>query len=431
MNFAILAFSLAGAVLGAIILGRSLQTSSGTDANGLAERVSDKVHLKLQEALDGNSRLTRQEAEKNKDDLKESLSKSLKEVEEKIRLLTESNNEKQVKMIETLQVELEKVRKDNEAKLEQMRATVDEKLQGTLEKRLGESFTKVQEQLQAVHQGLGEMQNLATGVGDLKRVLTNVKNRGGWGEVQLARQLQDMLSPDQYEKNVMINPESRAIVEFAVLLPGRGEKVYIPIDSKFPQEDYERLLTAQEAGLMEEVEKAGQGIEKAVRQAAKDIADKYVCPPYSTDFAIMYLPTEGLFAEVLRRPGLQNEIQNKYRTVITGPTTLAAILNSLNVGFQSLKIEKRTSEVWRVLSSVQTEFKKYGAVWEKLEKQLSTAQNTVRGARVATHRVEKVLGRPEIINGNDSIEISQFNTISIAGTDFELLDDSELDADES
>ena len=352
----------------------------------------------FKKSMDGNSQLSRQDASSGREELERSLATSLKGVEDKIVLLTESNSKKQVELIETLQKELEKLRKDNEAKLEQMRATVDEKLQGTLDKRLGESFKTVSDQLKQVYEGLGEMQSLASGVGDLKRVLTNVKNRGGWGEVQLGRQLEDMLSPEQYRTNVTIDPQSREVVEYAIVLPGRmdDQTVYLPIDAKFPQEDYERLLAAHESGTLEDVEKAGKDIEKAVKLAAKDISEKYIRPPFSTDFAIMYLPTEGLFAEVIRRPGLCYEIQNTHRVLITGPTTLMAILNSLQMGFKTLAVQKRTSEVWRILASVQTEFKRYGGVWEKLEKQLNTAQNTVRDARVATRKVERELGRAEL-----------------------------------
>jgi DNA recombination protein RmuC len=355
----------------------------------------------FKKAMDGNSQLSRQDASNGREELERSLTTSLKNVEGKIEQLTDSNSKKQLEIIGTLQQELEKLRKENELKLEQMRATVDEKLQGTLDKRLGESFKTVSDQLKQVYEGLGEMQNLASGVGDLKRVLTNVKNRGGWGEVQLGRQLEDMFTPQQYAMNVIIDPSTREQVEYAVILPGRedDQPVYLPIDAKFPQEDYERLLTAQESGSLEEIEKAGQAIEKAIRQSAKDISEKYIRPPFSTDFGIMYLPTEGLFAEVIRRPGLCSELQTKHRVLVTGPTTLMAILNSLQIGFKTLAVQKRTSEVWRVLASVQSEFKKYGAVWEKLEKQLNTAQNTVKDARLATKKVERELGRREFIDG--------------------------------
>lgn len=316
-----------------------------------------------------------------------------------IKALTESNEKRQEAIRETLNTNLEQLRKDNEAKLEQMRATVDEKLQGTLETRLGESFKLVSDRLEQVHKGLGEMQSLATGVGDLKRVLTNVKSRGGWGEVQLEMLLQDLLTVDQYAKNVRIQPESGETVEFAVRLPGKddGVPVFLPIDAKFPHEDYDRLLSAQESGVLEDVEKAAVALERAVRAQAKSICEKYIHPPHSTDFAIMYLPTEGLFAEVVRRPGLCGEIQANHRVMLTGPTTLAALLTSLQMGFRTLAIEKRSSEVWQVLGAAKAEFRKYGEVWNKLGKQLDTAKKTVDEAGRRTRAVERKLRDVEIV----------------------------------
>ena len=304
-----------------------------------------------------------------------------------------------------LREELEKLRAGNEAKLEQMRETVDEKLQGTLEKRLGESFSLVSDRLEQVHKGLGEMQTLASDVGGLKRVLTNVKNRGSWGEVQLARQLEDILTPDQYEENVVIRPDAADRVEFAVRLPGKGEydgPVYLPIDSKFPQEDYERLLEAQEAGDKPAVETALRAVERAVITQAKLIAEKYIAPPFSTDFAIMYLPTEGLFAEIVRRPGLASRLQNEHKILVTGPTTLMSLLNSLQMGFRSLAIEHRTSEVWNMLSAAKHEFRKYGDVWDKLGKQLQTAQNTVQEAGRRTRAVERKLRDVESLDASEA-----------------------------
>lgn len=264
---------------------------------------------------------------------------------------------------------------------------------------MGESFKLVSDRLELVHKGLGEMQTLATGVGDLKRVLTNVKSRGGWGEIQLGALLGDMLTPDQFETNVHILPGSSEVVEFAVRLPGKFDDtpVYLAIDAKFPQEDYDRLAIAQESGVSEEVDKAAMALERTVRTQAKLISEKYIHPPHSTDFAIMYLPTEGLFAEVIRRPGLCAELQSKYRVMVTGPTTLAAMLNSLQMGFRTLAIEKRSSEVWQVLSAAKAEFAKYGDVWDKLSKQLQTAQNTVSEAGRRTRAVERKLRDVETV----------------------------------
>ena len=294
----------------------------------------------------------------------------------------------------TLKHSLEELRTGNEQKLEQMRLTVDEKLQGTLEKRLGESFSLVSERLEQVQKGLGEMQTLASDVGGLKRVLTNVKSRGGWGEVQLAKQLEDLMTGDQYEENVAVIPGSAERVEFALKLPGRRDDnrpVYLAIDSKFPQEDYERLLDAQDGGDAEDITKAHNKLERVLVEEAKRISSKYIDPPHTTDFAIMYLPTEGLFAETIRRPGLTAKLQQEQRVMVMGPTTLGAMLSSLQMGFRTLAIEKRSSEVWQVLGEAKAEFMKYGDVWDKLGKQLETAQNTVKQAGVRTRAVERRL----------------------------------------
>lgn len=309
------------------------------------------------------------------------------------------------KLRQTLGDELEKLRLGNETKLERMRETVDEKLQGTLEKRLGESFKLVSDRLEQVQKGLGEMQTLASDVGGLKRVLTNVKSRGSWGEVQLARQLEDMLTPEQYQENVAVRPDSAERVEFAVKLPGRDDNnvpVWLPIDSKFPQEDYDRLLEAQETGDKEAVDLAGRTVEKVILTQAKLIHDKYIHPPFSTDFAIMYLPTEGLFAEAIRRPGLVSKLQLDYQVTVAGPTVLMSLLNSLQLGFRTLAIEQRSSEVWKVLGAAKAEFQKYGQVWDKLEKQLATAQNTVQQAGVRTRAVERTLRQVESLDVSPS-----------------------------
>ena len=330
----------------------------------------------------------------------------------KVEAMTLADAARQEKLRETLSASLEQLRKDNEAKLELMRATVDEKLQGTLEKRLGESFQIVSDRLELVHKGLGEMQTLATGVGDLKRVLTNVKSRGGWGEVQLGMLLEDMLTPDQFASNVAVQPGSAERVEYAVKLPGKGEgePLWLPIDAKFPHEDYDRLLTAQEAGVAEEMERAAAALERAVRLQAKTICAKYVHPPHTTDFAIMYLPTEGLFAEVIRRPGLMMELQQGQRVMVTGPTTLAAILNSLQMGFRSVAIEKRSSEVWQVLGKAKAEFRKYGEVWDRLGKQLAAAQNTVADGGKRTRALERSLRQVETLDAPEAGDILSLPT---------------------
>ncbi len=268
---------------------------------------------------------------------------------------------------------------NNEKKLDQMRQTVDEKLQSTLEKRLGESFKLVSERLEAVQRGLGDMQNLATGVGDLKRMLTNVKARGTWGEYQLGAILEQILTSDQFEQNVQIKENSKEVVEYAIRLPGKddAEDVWLPIDAKFPQEDYQRLLDAVESADKNAVEESTRSLIRSIKNSAKDIESKYIEPPRTTDFAIMFLPTEGLYSEVLRQAGVVEELQHNYRVTIAGPTTLAAILNSLRMGFRTLAIEKRSSEVWETLSAVKTEFGKFGGMLEKAKKQLETASGTI------------------------------------------------------
>ncbi len=295
----------------------------------------------------------------------------------------------------TLATQLASLQSDNAAKLEQMRATVEEKLQTTLEARLGESFRLVSERLEQVHRGLGEMQGLAQGVGDLKKVLGNVKSRGTFGEVQLAALLEQVLAPDQYATNVATRPGSSERVEFAVRMPGRGgdgeSPCWLPIDAKFPSEDYDRLLAAQEAADPAAVEAAAKAIEARIRLEAKTIRDKYVEPPHTTDFAVLFLPTEGLFAEALRRPGLAEALNREQRIVIAGPTTLFAMLNSLQMGFRTLALEKRSAEVWQVLGAVKTEFGKFGDVLSKLKAQLATASNTIDAAETRTRQMSRAL----------------------------------------
>ncbi len=293
------------------------------------------------------------------------------------------------------------LRRENEAKLEVMRATVDEKLQGTLEKRLGESFKQVSERLEAVHQGLGEMQTLASGVGDLKRVLTNVKTRGGWGEIQLGTLLDQILVPSQYAANALTG-EGRERVEFAIRLPGRdeGAEVLLPIDAKFPVEDFERLQAAAEAADQTALAEAGRALEARIRQCARDISTKYINPPVTTDFAILFLPTEGLYAEVIRRTGLCDELQRAHRVTIAGPTTLTALLNSLQMGFRTLAIQQRSSEVWQVLGAVKTEFGRFGPVLEKVKKKLQEASNSIeevgRRERAIQRRIRDVEALPSM-----------------------------------
>jgi len=320
--------------------------------------------------------------------------------------LSEANQKRLAEMRQTVEAGLERLRQDNSQKLEQMRATVDEKLHATLEQRLGESFRLVSDRLELVHKGLGEMQSLASGVGDLKRVLTNIKTRGGWGEVQLGNLLEQMLTPDQFSANVPPSPTSSERVDFAIRLPGREpaerSPVWLPIDAKFPQEDYQRLLEAQESGTPAEVEEAARALEMRIRLEARKIHDKYINPPFTTDFAVMFLPTEGLFAEALRRPGLFESLQRDCRVSIMGPTTLGAILNSLQMGFRTLAIEKRSSEVWSVLGAVKTEFAKFGGVLEKVQKKLQEASSTVEMAATRSRVLERHLRKVQDLPAEDA-----------------------------
>jgi DNA recombination protein RmuC len=296
-----------------------------------------------------------------------------------------------------------------------MRLTVDEKLQGTLEKRLGESFKTVSDRLEQVHKGLGEMQALATGVGDLKRVLTSVKLRGTWGEVQLGTLLEQALTPEQYATNVATRGTSER-VEFAIKLPGRStdakETVWLPIDAKFPVEDYQRLIEAQEKADAPAAEQASLQLEARIKGCAKDIAEKYLSPPQTTDFGILYLPTEGLFAEVMKRPGLADTIQNKYRVVIAGPTTIWSLLNSLQMGFRTLAIEKRSSDVWKLLAAVKTEWTKYGEVLDKVQKKLQEASNTVEDANKRTRVIGRKLKNVEELPTDESLNILNLDAAS-------------------
>lgn len=381
--------------LGQKLMAEQLEASRKAMAEGLREErreINERLD-RFASTLTDTGALLRKEASESRSALEQSLSASLATVAKALGEFRESTQNQLTAIGDKVEKELTQVRTSNEVKLDEMRETVDEKLHGTLEKRLGESFQQVSASLEAVHKGLGEMQLLATGVGDLKRVLSNVKARGVWGEVQLGRQLEDILTPDQYEENVAVKPESRERVEFAIKLPGRdgGVQVYLPIDAKFPQEDYERLVSAQDAGEVDLFNAASAQLEKAIRLQAKTIADKYVHPPYTTDFAIMYLPTEGLFAEVIRRPGLVAELQREMRVLVTGPTTLMAILNSLQMGFRTLAIEKSSSEVWGVLAKAKSEFVKYAVVWEKLEKQLGTAHTTAGEIGKRSRAVERSL----------------------------------------
>jgi DNA recombination protein RmuC len=311
-------------------------------------------------------------------------------------------------MRETLEKKMAELQTGNERKLDEMRATVDEKLQKTLETRLGESFKLVSERLEAVHKGLGDMQQLATGVGDLKRVLSNVKTRGVLGEYQLESILDQILTIDQYGRNVKTKEGSNALVEFAIKMPGRGDKdksLWLPIDSKFPKEDFEALMDAYDKALPELVEEYRKSFIKGIRKCALDISSKYVDPPNTTDFAILFLPFESLYAEVLRTPGLFESIQREYKIIITGPTTLSALLNSLQMGFRTLAIEKRSGEVWQLLGAVKTEFGNFGGILEKTQKKLQEASNVIEQAGVRSRAIEKKLRAVQELPKEDAVAL--------------------------
>jgi DNA recombination protein RmuC len=322
--------------------------------------------------------------------------------------LTEANDRRFAEVRATIEQRLKDIEANNSLKLEEMRRTVDEKLHATLEQRLGESFKLVSDRLEQVHRGLGEMQTLAAGVGDLKKVLTNVKTRGTWGEVQLEALLEQLLTADQYAKNIATVPRSAERVEFAIKLPGRAEQggvatpVWLPIDAKFPREDYERLIEAQERADPVAVEEASRALEARIRAEARTIAEKYVSPPHTTDFALLFLPTEGLYAEVLRRPGLTDLLQRDYRVTIAGPTTLTALLNSLQMGFRTLAIEKRSSEVWQVLGAVKTEFGKFGDVLARTKAQLETVTRSIEAAETRTRVMSRRLRDVEALPGEEA-----------------------------
>jgi DNA recombination protein RmuC len=339
--------------------------------------------------------------------------------------LSDSNEKKLEAVRVTVEGKLQSMEVENAKQLEQIRQTVDEKLQGTLEKRLGESFKQVSERLEQVHKGLGEMQTLATGVGDLKKVLTNVKTRGTWGEVQLGALLEQVLNPDQFASNVATKDGGER-VEFAIKLPGQGmdkdETVWLPIDAKFPVEDYQRLIEAQERADVEGVEDAGKQLESRVKTCAGDICEKYLNPPKTTDFGILFLPIEGLFAEVIRRTGLIEVVQRQYRVVIAGPTTLWSILSSLQMGFRTLAIQQRSSEVWNLLAAVKTEWTKYGDILDAVQKKLHQASDTIEKARARS----RVVGRKL----KDVQELPVSEGIALLPPDGPV-DDAATDEDES
>ncbi len=371
----------------------------------------------INDSFAASSKVMLDEISRNRTELLNTLSTTLKDISqtqlgqlrifsENLDRLSKSNSESLSRINETLKTEINNLQQANEKKLEEMRKTVDEKLQTTLENRLSESFKTVSTQLENVYKGLGEMKNLASDVGDLKRVLTNVKQRGVFGELQLENILEDILTTGQYEKNIIIKERNQ--VEFAIKIPSKDEDnnyVLLPIDSKFPREDYERILTAQERADPDTLAESVKSLTNRIISEAKDISEKYIDPPKTTDFAILFLPVEGLFAEVLRIPGLFERIRKDYGVIITGPTTITAILNSLQMGFRTLAIEKRSTEVWKLLSAVKTEFTKFGEYLSKTKQKLEQAANEIDNAKKRTSIIDRKLRGVETLDPTESARV--------------------------
>ena len=389
----------------------SAEQAMRSELRDAREEAAKRSH-ELREEVSGSLDKTAQTLTNTVGQLGNVQKQQLESVTAQVQALVETNQQRLEGLRATISEQLGEMREANEKKLEEMRRTVDEKLQGTLEKRLGESFKLVREQLDAVHKGLGEMQSLATGVGDLKNVLTNVKVRGTWAEYQLGAILEQVLTPEQFDRNVATHENSSERVEFAIRLPGRSDDpndcVWLPIDSKFPQEDYIRLTEASKSADAEAVAQSTRELMRSVTQSAKTIAEKYLNPPRTTDFAVLYLPTEGLYAEVLRQPGMVSQLQQDYRVVVSGPTTIAALLNSLRLGFRSLAIEQQASEVWQVLAAVKTEFGKFGLVLDKVKSQLQTASNTIEKTQTRTRAMTRKLQKVEQLPSGESDELLEF-----------------------
>lgn len=380
---------------------RGLHQQLSSHVSGQNDRLDKSLRDELARVREEQGRNAKALRDEVQSSLKSSQDSSVKQVEVLGGILESQLNqftEAQAKLTSTIENKLQHISDNNSRKLDEMRQTVDEKLQGALEKRLGESFKLVSDRLDQVHRGLGEMQSLANGVGDLKRVLTNVKTRGTWGEIQLRGILEQMLLPSQFEANVKVRKGGAELVEFAIKLPGGerdGEPVWLPIDSKFPKEDYERILEAQDRADSDGLKTARDGLARSLKLFAKTIRELYIAPPFSTDFGVLFLPTEGLFAEICQQPGLLDAIQRDYRVTVAGPTTMAALLNSLQMGFQTLAIQERSSEVWEVLGAVKSEFGKFGVLLEGVEKKLDEAKNKIASVRSKTTTISRKLKKVE------------------------------------
>ena len=375
----------------------------------------------LQSSHERTDRSVRDEIANFRAEMKTGAHQERAELTISLKSFSDSVEQKMAAVGQLVDEKLKQIQEDNTRQLDKMRETVDEKLQSTLDKRLSESFKQVSERLEQVHQGLGDMRTLATGVGDLKKVLTNIKTRGTWGEVQLGALLEEILAPEQYAKNVRIHENSNDVVEFAIKLPGHGQQdgdhVLIPVDAKFPVEDYQRLLTAQENADAAAAEEAAKFLETIIKKEAKDIFTKYISPPVTTDFGIMFLPSEGLYAEVIRRTALVQLLQRDYHIQISGPSTFAAFLNSLQMGFRSLAIQKRSGEVWKVLGEVKTEFGKYGDLLDSVHKKLVHATDSMDDVRKRSRAIQRRLRNVQELPGAEAEILIEDKTISDADSD--------------
>ena len=432
--YALLALLLVNLLLVVWLLFRKSPDSTKTELQALVQTGLDKTEREVRREIVDNGRTNRQELSSTLVTFQQTLTQQSAEATRtqntqidafgqqlallqktlsdtlvmQLQSVSESNARRMGEVRETLEKQLTQLQATNTAKLDEMRKTVDEKLQTTLEARLGESFKQVADRLEQVHKGLGEMQTLAQGVGDLKHLLTNVKTRGIFGEAQLSALLEQVFTVDQYAAQVATQPGSKNTVDFAIKLPGRsdsGQPLWLPIDAKFPNEDYERLLDAQQRADVQGAEAAGKALELRIRLEARSISEKYIAPPYTTDFAILFLPTEGLYAEVLRRPGLMESLSRDHRITLAGPTTLLAMLNSLQMGFRTLALEKRSSEVWQVLGAVKTEFGKFGDVLAKIKSNAETMLNTVSSAEQRSRVMGKALRNVEALPELDSTRL--------------------------
>lgn len=387
-----------------------IQSQNQANRAELAKTLNDTAMNQHKQALDTRAELNstlgalteqiNKDAAQNREELSKTLNNLSESLSRKVAELSQNTGEQSEKLRQIIEARLELIRSGNESKLEEMRKTVDEKLHATLEKRLGESFTQVSQRLEEVHKGLGEMKNLATGVGDLKRTLEGVKPRGILGELQLANLLAEILAPEQYEVNFKPRPRSQEVVEYAIALPGPEDgnsRVYLPIDAKFPLQDYQNMLDAYEAGNLAEYQVHQKALVANIKNSARDIRDKYINPPLTTDFALLFLPFESLYGEVLRISGLFELIQREYRVILCGPTTLAALLNSLQMGFKTLAIQKKSGEVWKLLESVKKEFGTFGDVLERAKKKIEAAGNELDNAANRSRIIERRLDKVEVL----------------------------------